>query len=87
MNENGFHLPENQFAFLLKLAATSLSDGFQWKEKPLNKKKGFPLARKSVFASLSEEILLFLTIPIRDLWKMEKKCFPLARKSVAYLQE
>ena len=26
----------------------------------------------------------FLTIPIRDLWEMEKKCFPLARKSVTY---
>ena len=34
--------------FLLKLASTSFSDGFHYEEKPLNKRKRFPIARKSI---------------------------------------
>ena len=30
--------------FLLRLASSSFSDGFHWEEKPLNKRKRFPLA-------------------------------------------
>ena len=34
--------------FLLKLASTSFGDGFHQGEKPLKKRKRFPLAKKSV---------------------------------------
>ena len=39
---------------LLQLAFTSFSDGFHQGEKPLNKEKWFPLARKPVSTNLSE---------------------------------
>ena len=40
--------------FLLKLASTSFSDGFHYEEKPLNKRKRFPIARKSISTRWNE---------------------------------
>ena len=37
-----------KYAVFLKLACSSFSDGFHQEEKPMNKRKRFPLARKSI---------------------------------------
>ena len=65
--------------FLLKLASTSFSEGFHWEEKPLNKKKWFLLARKSVSTSRNEKFcweILFrrrkkklLLVKISEKWR------------------
>ena len=78
--------------FLLKLACSNLSDGFYYEEKPMNKRKRFPLARKSVSTNQNEGLcwkLLYTrrkkAMTGRNLWKMEKKWSPLAKKLVVHL--